>query len=98
MMQALDATLPNERERDLQLHLGSCHACRRTWNALDETISLLPELERDEKYQMPASDAFWTGIQAQLPVLSSKGKVDKERIRYEQHGWTAISLDRKSVV
>ena len=92
MMQALDATLPSKRERDLQLHLGACQSCRKTWNALDETISLLPELERDEKYQMPACDGFWTSIQAQLPVLTTSGNVDKERVRYEQHGWTAISL------
>ncbi len=43
MMQALDGTLHEDRERKMLIHLGGCRHCADIWARLQETALLLPE-------------------------------------------------------
>lgn len=67
MMQALDTELSAERERDLLLHLGACHACRDTWNSLSDATTLLPELHQKELQEAPDPEDIWLRLQKELP-------------------------------
>ena len=64
MMQALDASLPAERERDLLLHLGACPDCREMWNALADMTIQLPEIHQQSLQDAPDSDLVWQQVMA----------------------------------
>lgn len=70
MMQALDASLPAERERDLLLHLGACSDCREMWNAMADMTIQLPEIHQQSMQDAPDPDFVWQQVRAGMATVT----------------------------
>lgn len=70
MMQALDASLPAERERDLLLHLGACPDCREMWNAMADMAIQLPEIHQQSMQDAPEPDLLWQQVRAGMTTVT----------------------------
>lgn len=105
MMQAVDTELSPGRERDLLLHLGACHACRETWDALTDATTLLPELHQMALQSAPEPEELWLRLRSQLPDAIGANHTTRPCLfqdiglsramaspAQQAHGWVTFSL------